>query len=59
MLRELTKRREAKAKHLLGRNKFGFRKGCGARDAIGMMRILYERSLEHGSAVYICFIDFF
>src|SRR3989442_6064182 len=33
MLKVLTKRIEAKAKHLLGRNQFGFRKFCGTRDA--------------------------
>src|SRR6267154_766860 len=58
ILKVLTKRIEAKAKHLLGRSQFGFRKGCGTRDAVGVMRTLYERSLEHGNEVYICFGDF-
>ena len=58
MLKVLTKRIEAKAKHLLGRTQFGFRKGCGTRDAIGVMRTLCERSMEHGNDVYICFVDF-
>ncbi len=58
MLRVLTKRIEAKTKQLLGRNQFGFRKGFGTRDAIGVMRTLCERSLEHGNEVYICFVDF-
>ena len=59
MLRVLTKRIEAKAKHLLERNQFGFRKGYGRHwDAIGVMRALYERSLDHGNKVYICFVDF-
>src|SRR2546425_9815896 len=58
MLKVLTKRIEAKAKHLLGRNQFGFRKGCGTRDAVGVMRTLCERSLECGNEVYICFVDF-
>src|SRR3989442_254920 len=57
MLKVLTKRIEAKAKHLLGRNQFGFRKGCGTRDAVGVMRTLCERSLECGNEVYICFVD--
>ena len=51
MLKVLTKRLEAKAHQLLGRNQFGFRKGCGTRDAIGVMRMLCERSLEHGNVV--------
>ncbi len=58
MLKVLTKRIEAKAKHLLGRNQFGFRKGCGTRDAVGVMRTLCERSLEYGNEVFICFVDF-
>ena len=52
MLKVLTKRIEAKAKHLLRRNQFGFRKGCGTRDAVGVMRTLYERSLEYGNEVF-------
>ena len=58
MLKVLTKRIEAKAKHLIGRNQFGFRKGYGTRDAIGVMRALCERSLDHGNKVYVCFVDF-
>ena len=54
----MTKRIEANAKHLLGRNQFGFRKGYGTRDAIGVMRALCERSIDHGNKVYICFVDF-
>src|SRR3989441_12664450 len=56
MLKVLTKRIQAKAKHLLGRNQFGSRKGCGTRDAVGIMRILCERSLECENKVYICFV---
>ena len=58
MLKVLTKRLEAKAYQLLGRNQFGFRKGYGKRDAIGVMRMLCERSLEHENDVYVCFVDF-
>src|SRR5580698_4570128 len=35
LLKILTKRIEAKAKAFIGQNQFGFRKGCGTRDAIG------------------------
>src|SRR3989441_10085023 len=58
MLKVLTKGIEANAKHLLGQNQFGFRKGCGTRDAVGVMRALCERSLECENEVYICFVDF-
>ena len=53
MLRVLTKRIEAKAKHFISRNKFGFKKECGTRDAIGVMRALCERNMERGKDVYI------
>ena len=58
MLKILTKRIESKARNLIGRNQFGFRKGCGTREAIGVMRMLCERSIEHDNDVYICFVDF-
>jgi len=37
---------------------FGFRKGIGTRDAIGVLRALGERSLQHNKDLYICFIDY-
>src|SRR5579864_4116230 len=58
MLQILTKRTDSKAVGFIGKNQFGFRKGCGTRDAIGIMRVLCKRSLEHGNDVYICFVDF-
>ena len=54
----MTKRIEAKAKHLIGRNQFGFRKGYGTRDAIVVMGALCERSLDHGNKMYVCSVDF-
>ena len=58
MLKVLTRRIEAKAKDFISRNQFRFRRGCGTRDAIGVMRVLCERSLEHWNDVYVCFVDF-
>src|SRR5579864_7226899 len=58
MLQILTKRTDSKAVGFIGKNQFGSRKGCGTRDAIGIMRVLCERCLEHGNDVYICFVDF-
>ena len=43
---------------MLSKTQFGFRKGCGTREAIGVMRAICERSLEHGNEVFICFVDF-
>src|SRR6478609_6434340 len=58
LLKLLTNRIEAKARDFIGQNQFGFRKGCGTRDAIVVMRMICERSLEFGNNVYICFVDF-
>src|SRR6476661_9589653 len=58
LLKILTNRTEAKARDFIGQNQFGFRKGCGTRDAIGVMRMMCQRSLEFGNNVYICFVDF-
>ena len=46
MLKELTRRIKAKAKDFISPNQFGFRRVCGTRDAIGVMRVVcVERSL--------------
>jgi len=58
MLKVLTKRIEDRAKDFLSKGQFGFRSGIGTRDAIGVMRMLYERCLEHGNDLFICYIDF-
>ena len=58
VLKILTRRITAKAEEFLGKNQFGFTKGCGTREAIGVMRMLHERSLEHDNELFICFVDF-
>ena len=52
LLRILTKRLEGKVNDCMGKTQFGFRKGCGTRDAIGVMRMLCERSLELNDDVF-------
>ena len=42
---------------MLGEDQFGFRRGKGTRDAIGMMRIIAERPLEVDEELCVCFID--
>jgi hypothetical protein len=42
---------------VLGEDQFGFRKGKGTRDAIGMLRIISERTVDIGEEICICFID--
>ena len=47
---------EKKIEDVLG-DQFGFRRGKGTRDAIGMMRIIAERTLEIDEEMCVCFID--
>ena len=49
---------EADAICFIGEDQFGFRKRKGTRDAIGALRVIGERSLQHGESVYICFVDY-
>ena len=42
----LRRRIERKIEAVLGEDQFGFRRGKGIRDAIGIMRIITERNLE-------------
>ena len=42
---------------VLGDDQFGFRRLKGTRDAIGMMRIIAERTLEIDEKLCICFKD--
>jgi len=48
---------ERKIEDVFGDDQFGFRRGKGTRDIIGMMRIIAERTLEIEEEQCICFID--
>ena len=51
------RRTEKKIEDVLGEDQFGFRRGKGTRDAIGMLRIISERTLELDEELCVCFID--
>ena len=53
----LRRRIENKIEDVLGEDQFGFRRGKGTRDAIGMLRIIPERTLEIDEELIVCFID--
>jgi len=53
----LRRRIEKKIEDVLGKDEFGFRRGKGTRNAIGMLRIIPERTLEIDEELNICFID--
>jgi len=53
----LRRRIEMKIEDVLGEDQFGFRRGKGTRDAIGMLRIISERTLKTDEEISVCFID--
>src|SRR6476469_3847903 len=57
LLKILANRIEAKARDFIGRNQFGLRKGCGTRDAIGVMRMICKTSLKFENNVYIVDVE--
>ena len=44
VLKILTCRLESTTESYLGKDQFGFSNGCGTRDAIAALRVLYERN---------------
>jgi len=57
LLKILMNRIESKSKDVISKNQFGFNKGVGTKEAIGVMKILCVRSLEFENEVCICFVD--
>ena len=55
--RILSKRSENKIEEIIAEDQFGFRKGKGTRDAVGLMRIISERELDVKEEMFLCFID--
>ena len=53
----LRRRIERKIEAVLGEDQFGFRRGKGTRGAVGMMRIIAERTLEIDEELCVCYID--
>jgi hypothetical protein len=51
------RRIERKIEDTLGEDQFGFSRVKGTRNAIGMMRIIAERTLEIDEKLCVCFID--
>jgi hypothetical protein len=51
----LRRRIEKRIENVLGNDYFGFRRGKGTRNAIGMLRIISERTLEIDEELNVCF----
>ena len=48
---------ERKIEDVFGEEQFGFRRGKGTSDAIGMLIMISERTLERDEKRCVCFID--
>jgi hypothetical protein len=46
-----------KIEEVLGEDQFGFRSGKGTTDAIGMLRIISEQTLDIDEELCACFVD--
>ncbi|KAJ4448362.1 hypothetical protein ANN_10378 [Periplaneta americana] len=57
LLRILNRRLYSKREEQLEEEQFGFKKGKGTRDAIGLLRTIGERYLEKNKEVYVVFVD--
>jgi hypothetical protein len=55
--RILIRRIERKLEDVLGEDQFGFGRGKGARDAVGMLKRISERTLEMDEELCACFMD--
>jgi hypothetical protein len=55
----IRRRSETKAEDVLEEFQFGFRKGKGTRDSVGMFRIILvsERTMNIDEEIHVCFID--
>jgi hypothetical protein len=53
----LRRRIKKKIEDVHREDQFGFRRGKGTRNAIGMLRIISERTLEIDEELSVCFID--
>ena len=58
MLRIFTKRLDGKVRDFISETLVGFKRGCGTRDGIGVMRIICEKVLDHGNELFIWFVDY-
>ena len=58
LLKTIYERIYTKLDAFLGRDQFGFRRKMGTRDAIATLRVMYEKSIEFGKSLYICFVDY-
>ena len=58
ILRVIGKRMKRKIQENVDEKQYGFRKGKGTRNAIFVLRMIIERSIEVLKDLYLCYVDF-
>ena len=58
LLKTMYERIYAKIDGRIGDDQFGFRRKLGTREAIATLRVVYERAIDFGDSLYICFVDY-
>ena len=48
----------AKVDAFIEKDQFGFRRKLGTREAIATFRVIYEKVIEFGQSLYVCFVDY-
>lgn len=57
LLRVINRRLRGRLEESIAEEQFGFRRGKGTRDAIGLLRVIGERYIERGRQLYTVFVD--
>ena len=57
-LKTMYERIYAKVDDFIEKDQFGFRRKIGTREAITTLRVIYEKVIEFGQNLYICFVDY-
>ena len=57
-LKTMYERIYAKVDDFIKKDQFGFRRKIGTREAITTLRVIYEKMIEFGQNLYICFVDY-
>ena len=58
LLKTMYERIYSKVDSFIQKDQFGFRRKVGTREAIGTLRVLYEKAIHFGQSTYVCFVDY-
>ena len=58
VLRVLLERARNRTRNAIAEEQYGFKRDCGCRNAIFVLRMLGERCIEMQKDLYLCFIDY-